>query len=218
MRREGEREIKKSTTKLDIEVESADAIEPSEYARWRETYLGALTERIETAAIFGLCGDVYGKRVLDLGCGDGTYSIAASQKGAIVTGLDISEAMLEAAGQRAAAVGCPVEWRRASAESLPFGAGTFDVVLAVTILCLLGETQRVIRGVHRVLRPGGAFVIGELGKYSSWALRRRARGWLAPRGGKRPTSGVSVGCDDYLSRPGSESLRPVRASTIPLPA
>jgi SAM-dependent methyltransferase len=35
-----------------------------------------------------------------------------------------------------------------------------------------------MREVRRVLRPGGLFVIGELGRYSSWALQRRVRGWL----------------------------------------
>jgi ubiquinone biosynthesis O-methyltransferase len=153
-------------------------IEPVEYARWRETYLGALTERIEAAAIFQLSGDLRGKRLLDLGCGDGTYSIAASQSGADVTGVDISEAMLESARLRALTSGASIEWCRASAESLPYDSETFDIVLAVTILCFLREPLQVMREVRRVLRPGGSFVIGELGRYSSWALLRRVRGWL----------------------------------------
>ena len=158
--------------------ESSDGIRPEEYARWRETYLGALTERTEAGAIFQLAGDLRARRVLDLGCGDGTYSIAASQRGAVVTGLDISEAMLEAARRRAAALSASVEWCRASAESVPYDSETFDIVLAVTLLCFVREPLQVIHEVHRVLRPSGVFVIGELGRYSSWAVRRRARGWL----------------------------------------
>ena len=45
-------------------------IDPELYARWRESYLGALAERIEEEAIFRLAGDVKGKVLLDLGCGD----------------------------------------------------------------------------------------------------------------------------------------------------
>jgi ubiquinone/menaquinone biosynthesis C-methylase UbiE len=161
-----------------MEASSADVIEPAEYARWRETYLGALTEQIEAATIFQLSGDLRGKRLLDVGCGDGTYSIAASQRNARVTGIDISEAMLESAGHRATAIGASVEWRRVSAESLPYDSETFDIVLAVTILCLLKEPLQVAHEMCRVLRPGGVFIIGELGRYSSWALRRRVRGWL----------------------------------------
>ncbi len=158
--------------------EAPDVIDPKEYARWRESSLGALTEHIEEDAIFRLAGDLRGKRLVDLGCGDGTYSIAASQRGAHVTGVDISEAMLESARHRALAIGASAEWRRAPAESLPYESETFHIVLAVTILCFLREPLQAMREVRRVLRPGGSFVIGELGRYSSWALLRRVRGWL----------------------------------------
>jgi ubiquinone/menaquinone biosynthesis C-methylase UbiE len=104
--------------------------------------------------------------------------LAPSRKGAHVTGIDTSEAMLEAARQRAARVGASVEWRRSSAESLPFGSRTFDRVLAVTLLCFMKEPLQVMHEVARVLRPDGTFVVGELGRYSSWALRRKLRGRL----------------------------------------
>jgi ubiquinone/menaquinone biosynthesis C-methylase UbiE len=158
--------------------EALDVIDPELYARWRESYLGALTERIEEDAIFRLAGDLGGKRVLDLGCGDGTYSVAAFQRGAHVTGVDISNAMLDSAQRRASACGASVEWRQASAESLPFESGTFDIVLAVTILCFVKNPLQAVQEVSRVLRPGGSFVIGELGKYSAWAVSRRVRGWF----------------------------------------
>jgi len=158
--------------------DAPDVIDPEEYARWRESYLGAITERIEEEAIFRLAGDMSGKSLLDLGCGDGTYSIAAFQRGARVTGVDNSDGMLDSARRRATACGASVEWRRASAESLPYDAGTFDIVLAVTILCFVRNPLQVVQEVSRVLRPGGSFVIGELGRYSSWALSRRVRGWL----------------------------------------
>ena len=155
-----------------------EVIDPREYAHWRKSYLGALTERTEEEAMFRLAGDVKGKVLLDLGCGDGTYSIAAFQRGARVTGLDISDGMLDAARRRAEACGASIEWRRASAESLPYDSGTFDVVLAVTILCFIKNPLQVVQEVSRVLRPGGLFVIGELGRFSFWAVSRRVRGWL----------------------------------------
>jgi ubiquinone/menaquinone biosynthesis C-methylase UbiE len=158
--------------------EPSDLIDPELYARWKESCLGALTERIEEDAIFRLAGDLGGKRVLDLGCGDGTYSIAAFQRDAHVTGVDISNAMLESARRRAAACGASVDWCQASAESIPYDPGTFDFVLAVTILCFIKNPLQAVQEVSRVMRPGGSFVIGELGRYSAWALSRRVRGWL----------------------------------------
>lgn len=107
MKKQGKRMVLTDNT---AHREASDVIEPEDYARWRESYLGALTERLEEGAILRLTGDVSGKYLLDLGCGDGTYSIAASRRGARVTGVDISDAMLKSARRRAAACGASVEW------------------------------------------------------------------------------------------------------------
>jgi predicted RNA methylase len=68
-----------------IRLKASDPINPEDYARWRKSTLGGITEKIEEDAIFSLAGDLRGKHLLDLGCGDGTHSIAASKKGALVT-------------------------------------------------------------------------------------------------------------------------------------
>jgi SAM-dependent methyltransferase len=48
----------------------------------------------------------------------------------------------------------------------------------VTVLCFVDAAAPVFQEMARVLRPGGHLVIGELGKWSSWAATRRLRGWL----------------------------------------
>jgi ubiquinone/menaquinone biosynthesis C-methylase UbiE len=122
-----------------------------------------------------------GLRVLDVGCGDGAYSIHAAQLGATVTGLDISPAMLDAARRRASAAGASVEWREGRAEALPFQTASFDVVIAVTVLCWVSDVAAAVREMARVLRSVGIVVIGELGRYSLWALARRIRGWFGEK-------------------------------------
>lgn len=156
-------------------------ISPESYARWRTSELGALTESLEKEAVFALTGNLAGQRVLDVGCGDGAYSIRAAQLGANVTGLDISPMMLDAARRRAEAAGISVEWREGRAEALPFPAASFDVVIAVTVLCWVSDASAAVREMTRVLRPGGIVVIGELGRYSLWASARRIRGWFGER-------------------------------------
>lgn len=69
---------------------------PERYARWRQSALGEITERLELAAVMNMLGPLQGTRVLDVGCGAGMYSMAAARRGARVTGVDLSAQMLTA--------------------------------------------------------------------------------------------------------------------------
>lgn len=149
-----------------------------QYARWRASPLGAITERVETKVVFDLAGDLRGKRVLDVGTGDGTYAIEAAERGAIVTALDLKQEMLDAAQARATSRGVEVTLQQGRAEQLPFKDASFDVVIAVTVLCFVPDAQRAVGEMARVLVPGGRVVLGELGRFSVWAAERRVRGWL----------------------------------------
>ena len=153
-------------------------VAPHSYARWRATTLGAITERAEAAVIFELAGALRGKRVLDVGTGDGGYAIEAATRGAVVTGLDEDRAMLEAARARAAERGVALALVDGNAVALPFADASFDVVLAVTVLCFVDDAGPAVRELARVLTPGGRLVIGELARFSVWATERRVRGWL----------------------------------------
>ncbi len=150
---------------------------PKRYARWRRSALGRNTERLELEAVLDLLGPLQGMRVLDVGCGDGMYSVAAARRGARVTGVDLSTRMLAAARQRGASELVDVEWLQADAEELPFADGSFDRVFAVTLLCLVPEPELAVREMTRVLAPGGVLVLGELHRWSLWAAQRRIASW-----------------------------------------
>lgn len=151
---------------------------PQVYAKWRASKIGALTDRLERDLVLELLGDVAGRDVLDVGCGDGDLAIALWERQGRVSGIDASTQMIEAARARARARNAEIDFQTARAEQLPFPAARFDVVVAVTILCFVADATGVFREMARVLRPGGRVVIGELGKWSSWAAARRVRGWL----------------------------------------
>lgn len=157
------------------------SIGPAEYAAWRKSRLGMLTEQIEQAVVLRLASPLEGRRVLDVGCGDGTLAVAMAQRGAAVTGVDADPAMLVAAGQRAEAAGARLTLHEGRAEQLPFADASFDVVVAVTVLCLVRAPGDVVREAARVLRPGGRLVLGELGRWSLWTARRRIRAWFGSK-------------------------------------
>ena len=112
-------------------------LDSHQYAGWRATRLGAITERLELDLVFDLAGPVEGKSVLDVGTGDGSYALEAASRGAAATGVDVDPEMLRAAEQRASAGNLDLTFLEGHAERLPVDDERFDLVLAVTVLCFV---------------------------------------------------------------------------------
>lgn len=151
------------------------------YARWRASRLGRITDVIERRELLRQCSPIAGKQVLDVGCGDGFFSVAIARAGGVVTGIDTDEEMVSAAKANAAREGVSVSFSSADAQSLPFQDTTFDLVVAVSLLCLVRDREAALVEMARVLKPGGRIVIGELGAWSLWNMLRRIRGVLGAR-------------------------------------
>src|SRR5499426_2649343 len=72
-----------------------------------------------------------GERVLDIACGTGNTALMARARGAVVTGVDLTPALLAIARTRAAEAGYDdITWQEGDAESLPFPDGSFDVLVS----------------------------------------------------------------------------------------
>ena len=153
-------------------------IGPRAYEAWRATLLGRVTEAIEQRLVLELMGELRNARVLDVGCGEGALVCTAAARGAVATGLDPDPAMLAAARMRAAGAHVQAAFVEGRIEQIPFADASFDVVVAITVLCFLTDASGAVREMARVLRPGGRLVLGELGRWSFWAMTRRVRGWL----------------------------------------
>ncbi len=158
---------------------------PLEYARWRKTPVGRITERLEQRLVFELVGSVRELAVLEVGAGDGTYAVALADRGARVWAVDISRAALEQANRNALEAGVALAAAAADARNLPFRSCRFDLVLAVTALCFVTPPAAALQEMARVLRPGGHLVLGELGAHSTWGMWRRARALLGSRTWRR---------------------------------
>lgn len=107
-----------------------------------------------------LVGSGEGRRVLELGCGDGGNAIALARQGARVIVVDSSAARLAEARRNADAHDVRVEFHHSDLADLAFvRADQIDLCLAVYSLAEVADVSRVFRQVHRVLRTEAPFVI-----------------------------------------------------------
>jgi SAM-dependent methyltransferase len=110
-----------------------------------------------------------GRRVLDVGTGPGLVAAAVMTRGGDAVGIDFSEAMLVEARQRYPRI----EFRQASADSLPFGEGTFDAVVSNFVVHHLGRPDKALEEMFRVLKKCGRVVFtvwGDLSKLEAFGL------------------------------------------------
>ena len=94
---------------------------PEVYGHWRASRIGSITEQLQRQLILSLLGDVSGHEILDVGCGDGDLAVELRRRGAIVTGIDASADMIEAAKAKARREGLNVDFQIGSARLPPGG-------------------------------------------------------------------------------------------------
>ncbi len=151
--------------------ERKPAVEPFErlvdrYDGWFDTERGRALFEIEAACLRQLTDGCPG-RWLEVGVGTGRFAVA----------LGVREGVepAGAAGARASAMG--VQVRAGYGEALPYRDEIFDGLLMVVTLCFLADPGAAFRECARVLKPGGALVVGFVPAGSPWGrLYRRQAG------------------------------------------
>jgi ubiquinone/menaquinone biosynthesis C-methylase UbiE len=110
-----------------------------------------------------------GQTLLDVGTGSGgTISIPAAERGAKVTGLDVTPELFEHARRRAADAGVEVEWVEGDAADLPFDDASFDIVTSTFGAMFAPEHAKAASELVRVCRPGGRVAM------TTWAIDGQA--------------------------------------------
>jgi len=108
---------------------------------------------------FRLLGDLKGKRVLELGCGNGQRSIAFARQGATAIGVDFSAEMIDAAKRLCEREKVRVELRHSDLADLAFlRVESIDLVFSAYALSYGRDVERVFRQAHRVLKVGASLV------------------------------------------------------------
>ncbi|NWG18601.1 MAG: class I SAM-dependent methyltransferase [Chloroflexi bacterium] len=116
-----------------------------------------------------LLGDLAGKSLVHLQCNAGQDTLSLALRGAVVTGVDISDTAINFARQLAADVGIPAvfhradlyDWLDTTAESFDIAFSSYGAIIWLSDIRLWG------RGIARVLKPGGRFVLMEFHPFIS---------------------------------------------------
>lgn len=134
-----------------------EATEPwADFVRSRKDYF---RDEMNNPTMFELLGDIRGKRILDLGCGEGYNSRIMARKGAKVTGVDFSKKMIDFATQQEEKAKLSIEYHVLDASNLHiFKDNIFDIEACFMALQDIENHQDAIKEAYRVLKKRGRFV------------------------------------------------------------
>ncbi|MGD9903943.1 MAG: class I SAM-dependent methyltransferase [Dehalococcoidia bacterium] len=130
-------------------------------------------------------------RALDVGCGEGRFCRMLAASGLAVTGLDPTPALIVAARARDRTG----HYLRGVAEALPFGDGSFDLVVSYLTLIDIADLDAAVAELARVPAPGGTLLIANLTNFNTPCADR---GWVTDGDGRS----LHYPVDDYLEERG----------------
>lgn len=122
-----------------------------------------------------------GKRVLEIGPGQGTDLVQFARAGAECAAVDITEAHLQSTARNFGCRGLRApDLYKVDATNLPYGRPVFDLVFSNGVLHHIPEADRVVAEVKRVLNPSGLFVFLVYNKWSWFALHKALTAFVDP--------------------------------------
>ncbi|HZZ37584.1 MAG TPA: class I SAM-dependent methyltransferase [Acidobacteriaceae bacterium] len=116
-----------------------------------------------------------GGRVLEVAPGPGYFCIELAKLGPYaVTGVDLSQAMVEIARKKAAEAGVKAEFQQGNSANLPFARESFDFLVCRAAFKNFAQPVKALQEMHRVLKPGGRALVIDLRRDASWGDVSRA--------------------------------------------
>ncbi|XAV88739.1 MAG: bifunctional 2-polyprenyl-6-hydroxyphenol methylase/3-demethylubiquinol 3-O-methyltransferase UbiG [Candidatus Symbiodolus clandestinus] len=130
---------------------------------------------------------VFGKQLLDVGCGGGLLSESLAIEGAQVTGIDMSSALLDVAQQHAAAQGLTIDYQQSTVEDYAKAhPQRYDIVTCLELLEHVPDPASVVRACGQLVKPPGYVFFSTLNRtLSAWLLAivvAESIGRLLPQG------------------------------------
>jgi toxoflavin synthase len=129
--------------------------------QYKRSKLQPWRAHVEGFTLMKLAGDLTGKAVLDVACGDGFYTRILRQRGAAkVTGVDLSQKMIELANASEEQQPLGIEYVVGDGRDMNFGP-VYDLAVAAYFLNYAhdrAELEAMCNGIARCLKPGARFV------------------------------------------------------------
>jgi 2-polyprenyl-3-methyl-5-hydroxy-6-metoxy-1,4-benzoquinol methylase len=143
-----------------------------------------------------------GKRVLEIGCGLGAHAQLLSEAECDLTCIDLTAKGVTNTRQRLNLRGLHADVRQMDAERMDFPDREFDFVWSWGVIHHSADTERIVRNVFRVLKPGGEFRLMVYHRRSISGLYWLARGLFAGKffEGMSVQQVLSFYTDGYLAR------------------
>lgn len=111
-------------------------------------------------------GEVFNKKILDAGCGNGGLSIAFAREGAIVSGVDIEKELYDIAKKYADSKKVSVDFVLYDGYKMPFSENEFDYAASASVLEHTDDPAFYLNEIMRVLKPGGVLYLGFPNKFA----------------------------------------------------
>ena len=138
------------------------------YDEWYETKLGKHVDSVESECAFNLLKIEKGMRVLDIGCGTGNFSIKLAKKGCKVTGIDLSDKMLDLAREKTAKKNLFIDYYNMSVYNIKFPTQHFDAIFSMATFEFVRDMEKAINEAFRVCKDKGQIMIGTINRDSKW--------------------------------------------------
>ena len=97
-------------------------------------------------------------QILDVGTGTGFFALLLAAAGQQVTGIDLTESMIEEAKKISGRMGIQADFYVMDAEAPQFAPGTFDIIVSRNLTWTLPHLGRAYRSWHELLKPGGLLI------------------------------------------------------------
>ena len=153
--------------------------------------------RLAHLELLGLTS-VQGKKILDAGCGPGTYGLMLAKQGNEVIGVEIAPGGVKVANERAKQKNVNFKAQTGDLEKLPFPDNTFDVCYCGWVLHHFPDIDAAVSELVRVLKPGGKIAMAEPNescmalRFSRWVEDLPLmRGWVLKEGWDTPNRTIN---------------------------